>query len=87
MAGILGASPDGIVDEHSVLEAKCPYIERKMTIEEAMNTPSNFYLKKTESSQNALKEEHVYNATIINFINQIQTNKQKVRYDAKSNNT
>ena len=24
-SGILGASPDGIVDEDSVLEAKCPF--------------------------------------------------------------
>ena len=34
---ILGASPDGIVDGDSVLEVKCPYMERNMTIEEAVN--------------------------------------------------
>ena len=31
LSGILGASSDGIVDEESVLEAKCPYTERNMT--------------------------------------------------------
>lgn len=59
-SGILGASPDGIVDEDSVLEVKCPYTERNMTMEEAVNTSPNFCLKKTESGQYALKEEHVY---------------------------
>ena len=46
--------------EDSVLEAKCPYTERNTTIEEAVNTSSNFCLKKTENGQYALKEEHVY---------------------------
>ena len=59
-SGILGASPDGIVDEDSVLEAKCPYTERNMTIEDAVNTSPNFCLKKIENGQYALKEEHVY---------------------------
>lgn len=59
-SGILGASPDGIVDEDSVLEAKCPYTAKNMTIEEAVNTSPSFCLKKTENGQYALKEEHVY---------------------------
>ena len=29
-SGILGASPDGIVDDQTVTEAKCPYTERNM---------------------------------------------------------
>ena len=59
-SGILGASPDGLVEEDSVLEAKCPYTERNMTIEEAVSTSPNFYLEKTESGQYALKKGHVY---------------------------
>ena len=54
-SGILGASPDGIVDEDSVLEAKCPFLERNMTIEEAVNASPNFCLKKTERGQYAVK--------------------------------
>ena len=42
------------------MEAKCPYTERNITIEEAVNTSPNFCLKKTENGQYALKEEHVY---------------------------
>ena len=56
-SGILGACPDGIVDEDSVLEAKCLYTERNMTIEEAVNISPDFCLKKTDSGQYALKEE------------------------------
>ena len=44
----------------TVLEAKCPYTERNMTIEEGVNTSPNFCLKKTQSGQCALKEEPVY---------------------------
>ena len=33
-SGILGASPDGIIDEETVLEVKCPYTERNLTIAE-----------------------------------------------------
>ena len=48
---------DGLVDEDSVLEAKCPYTERNMTIEEAVNTSPNFCLEKTEGF--ILKKKHV----------------------------
>ena len=43
--GLLGASPDGLVGDNSVLEAKCPYTQRNLTIEEAIAT-NNFYLEK-----------------------------------------
>jgi len=59
-SGILGASPDGIVDDETVLEAKCPYTERNVTIEEALKSRT-FCLKKSESGRGyALKKEHVY---------------------------
>ena len=48
LSGILGASPDGIVDDESVLEAKCPNTERNITIEEAVNPSPNFCLTKCE---------------------------------------
>ena len=60
-SGILGASPDGIVDDDTVLEAKCPYTERNLTIEEAVKS-STFCLEKCETKQTgyALKKDHVY---------------------------
>ena len=60
-SGILSASPDGIVDDDTVLEAKCPYTERNLTIEEAVKS-STFCLEKCETEQTgyALKKDHVY---------------------------
>ena len=58
--GILGASPDDILDDETVLEAKCPYTERNLTIEEALKSIS-FCLEKIESGQGyTLRKDHVY---------------------------
>lgn len=45
-SGILGASPDAVVDIETILEAKCPYTERSLTIE-AVNTSESFCLEKS----------------------------------------
>ena len=37
-SGILGSSPDGIIDEQTVLEVKCPYMEWNLTIAEAVES-------------------------------------------------
>lgn len=59
-SGILGASPDGIVDDETVLEVKCPYTEQNVTIEEAVKSKT-FSLEKSESGQGyVLKKDHVY---------------------------
>ena len=60
-SGILGASPDGIVDDETVLEAKCPYTERNLTIEEAVATSKSFCLEKAQDGEGfVLKKDHVY---------------------------
>ena len=60
-SGILDASPDGIVDDQTVLEAKCPYTERSMTIEEAVQSSATFFVEKCESEQcETLKKDHIY---------------------------
>ena len=59
-SGILGASPDGLVDDETALESKCPYTERNLTIEEAVKSKT-FCLEKSESGEGyALKRDHVY---------------------------
>ena len=59
-SGILGASPDGLVDDETVLETKCPYTERNLTIEEAVKS-ATFCLEKNEDGEGyALKKDHVY---------------------------
>ena len=37
-SGILGASPDDTIDEETVLKVQCPYTERNMRIEEAVES-------------------------------------------------
>ena len=60
-SGILGASPDGIVHDETVLEDKCPYTERNLTIEEAITTSPTFCLKKAQDGNGyVLKKDHVY---------------------------
>ena len=61
VSGILGASPDGIVDHEAVLEAKRPYTERNLTTEEAIATSSAFCLQKAEDGNGyTLKKDHIY---------------------------
>ena len=47
------------VDHETVLEVKCLYTERNLTIEEAAKSET-FCLEKTESGQYALRKHHVY---------------------------
>ena len=45
----------------AVLEAKCPYTERNLTIEEAIATSSTFCLQKAEDGNGyTLKKDHIY---------------------------
>lgn len=44
--GFLGASPDGLVGEDSILEIKCPKSAKNMSIQEACNNIKNFCIDK-----------------------------------------
>ena len=48
LSGLLGASPDGIVDDNLLVEVKCPLSISQTTVEEAMATDS-FYMKREAS--------------------------------------
>ena len=59
-SGILGASPDGLIGNNHIVEIKCPYTARDMTIDEALQTKS-FYLERAgEDNSLMLKKSHVY---------------------------
>ena len=59
-SGILGAFPDGIVNDEAVLDMKCLYTEWNVTMEEAVKSRT-FCVEKSESEQGyALKKDHVY---------------------------
>jgi hypothetical protein len=58
-SGILGASPDGLVENNALLEVKCPYTQRNMSINEAVAGYKDFCLTK-EDGKFKLKTDHVY---------------------------
>ncbi|PFX29435.1 Exonuclease [Stylophora pistillata] len=57
-SGVLGASPDGLVGDDSVIECKCPYTHRNATIKEACGH-KDFYLEEKEGNY-TLSTTHVY---------------------------
>lgn len=59
----LGATPDGKIcteTETAILEVKCPYVVRKMTINEAIESPKDFCLHFGSDGKPALKKHHEY---------------------------
>ena len=58
-SGALGASPDGLVGEEHVLEAKCSYTHRNESIEDALKSKT-FCLEKGEDGSFSLKKDHDY---------------------------
>ena len=58
-SGVLGASPDGLVGEDHVLEAKCSYTLRNASIEGALKSET-FCLEKNKDGSYSLKRNHVY---------------------------
>lgn len=57
-SGVLGASPDGLVGEDSVLEVKCPYTARNDTIADA--SKSKTFCLHYVNGVCSLKKDHVY---------------------------
>ncbi|KAI7813147.1 uncharacterized protein LOC130548466 [Triplophysa rosa] len=58
LSGVLGASPDGLVGSSEILEVKCPYNAREMTIEDAVKM-QRFYVSK-EGDTYSLRRDHRY---------------------------
>jgi hypothetical protein len=57
-SGVIGASPDGLVGDDSLVEIKCPFSKRLDTIEEAV-ADRTFYVQMLDESY-ILKEDHPY---------------------------
>ena len=58
-SGVLGASPDRLVGEDHVLEAKCSYTLRNASLEGALKSET-FCLEKNKDGSYSLKRNHVY---------------------------
>lgn len=63
----LGASPDGIVCDNGksgIVEVKCPYSARDMSLLEACNNNKIAYLKKTDTGKLSLDKRHKHYAQV-----------------------
>ncbi|KAA0717389.1 hypothetical protein E1301_Tti012157 [Triplophysa tibetana] len=58
-SGVLGASPDGLVGSSEILEVKCPYNAREMTIDDAVKQKKISYISK-EGDTYSLHRDHKY---------------------------
>ncbi|KAA0717401.1 hypothetical protein E1301_Tti022895 [Triplophysa tibetana] len=58
-SGVLGASPDGLVGSSEILEVKCPYNAREMTIDDAVKQKKISYISK-EGDTYSLRRDHKY---------------------------
>ncbi|KAK5640569.1 hypothetical protein RI129_011380 [Pyrocoelia pectoralis] len=56
----LGASPDGIIDPHHIVEIKCPWSIRDLSPQQAVNEKKIKYLKIDQNGDVRLKENHNY---------------------------
>ena len=60
-SGILGASPDGLMgDGEGLVEFKCPYSLREVSIKEAVDSGKSYYLKKNEKGETEMNKNHNY---------------------------
>jgi hypothetical protein len=57
--GYIGASPDGLVGNDTIIEVKCPYSLRSLTAPEAISS-KNCCLELTRSGEYGLKKSHHY---------------------------
>lgn len=59
-SGIIGASPDGLIPEQrKIVEIKCPWFARKMTLEELL-AADGFYMEFAGDGSVKLKSNHNY---------------------------
>ena len=67
--GILGASPDGLLgDGKGIVEFKCPYSIRNISVEEAIEANPKFYLKKNDDGVVFLHKDHAYYHQVCSLI-------------------
>lgn len=49
-SGLIGASPDGIVNDKKIVEVKCPYTARCTLLPVLAENPKGVFLKKPDAS-------------------------------------
>ena len=71
-SGLLGGSPDGIVDENTIIEVKCPYSARSTSLLMLADSPKSF-LKRVDPSREELCL-YLKDDTGLRYFHQIQGN-------------
>lgn len=59
-SGVLGASPDGIVDEDHVVEVKCPFKFRKLVLTEALKNDYSYIVHFDGTGKIWVNKKHPY---------------------------
>lgn len=59
-SGVLGASPDGLIDEDYVVEIKCPYKFREVLLAEELKKDKSYIFYYDDNSKLRLNAKHPY---------------------------
>lgn len=59
-SGVLGASPDGIVDKDYVVEVKCPYKYRELELSVALKNDTSYILYWDDTGKMWINKKHPY---------------------------
>ena len=59
-SGVLGASPDGLVDDDRIVEVKCLFKYRASSIQDAIAKEKNFIISKTTTGQYLVNVNHPF---------------------------
>ncbi|KAJ8928706.1 hypothetical protein NQ314_018716 [Rhamnusium bicolor] len=58
--GYIGASPDGFVAEDALIEVKCPYKYKSVSLEDALRNDKTYIIYKNEEGDTTVNTKHVY---------------------------
>uniref|UniRef100_V5GT43 YqaJ viral recombinase domain-containing protein n=1 Tax=Anoplophora glabripennis TaxID=217634 RepID=V5GT43_ANOGL len=61
MCGFLGASPDGLVGDNAIIEVKCPFKYRNMSLSSALCEDHTYIIYKDENNETQINKNHIYN--------------------------
>lgn len=59
-SGVLGASPDGIIDEDYIVEVKCPYKYRYLVLTEVLKIDKSYFVYYDDTNKLCLNKNHSY---------------------------
>ncbi|KAJ8930911.1 hypothetical protein NQ314_016245 [Rhamnusium bicolor] len=58
--GYIGASPDGLAGEDALIEVKCPYKYKSVSLEYALRNDKTYVIYRNEEGDSTVNTKHVY---------------------------